>query len=233
MSPIATTLPRTSPLTHGAATDRIDLRPVTNKPENASSSGQAAKKAPDTFAPRDAKLDEKVRNMPLAVHQTVSEQLSAAHAKIAELEQKLQAATSGAHPSTANSTAPAAQGKLKKMAGAIKDAFNNVPWKTLGKAGLYATAFAIGFALAANPLGAIGLVMGSPLLPMLVGAAAVYQMHQMIEKKPDEASNTDNHDDDSEHHDDGNAHHDNHTGTPAAGPRSTVPFGQSLGPHPA
>ncbi|MDY7572891.1 hypothetical protein [Actimicrobium sp. CCI2.3] len=246
MNPISTTLPRTTPLSRGAATDRIDLRPVTNKPENASSPGQTTKKAPDNFAPSNPKITEEIRSMSPAVHETVSEQLSEAHKKIAELELKLQAATSGAHPSTANSTAPTAQGKLKKMAGAIKNAFNNAPWEAIGKGGLYAAAGVAGFALAANPIGAIGLavscigmVMGSPLLPMLVGAAAVYQMHQLIGKKPDEASDTD--DTEAENQTCHTCHTETaaqenqagHTGTAAAGHHGTVPFSQSLGPHPA
>jgi hypothetical protein len=188
---------RTTSVTRGVATDGIDLRPGTNQLGKASLPETPTKKPWNTFEPLDPKIAVKIKHMSPAVHEKASDQLRIAHAKIAELEQKLKQATNVTTPLNATSAAPAAHGKLKKMAGAIKNAFEKAPWKTIGKGALYATVAVATLALISNPLGALGMVamiMGSSMLPTALGlagaGAAVYKTHKWLEQKPAQTSNT-------------------------------------------
>ena len=205
MTSISNFQPRTSPTTRGVAKDDLALRPSTNQWEKASSPETTTKKPWNNFAELDPEVAKKVDKMPQAVHEETSKQLHIANTKIAELEEKLKLATSTptSHPAPAAMSAamPTGEGKLKKMAGAVKQAFENVPWKTVGKAALYGTAAVAGFALLSNPIGAIGMALscvgmltGSSLLPTALGlagaGAAAYQVHKWIGKKSDQPGQT-------------------------------------------
>jgi hypothetical protein len=131
-----------------------------------------------------------------------SNELKALHEKIALLEKDCAALKVGptTHASTAQHTeheAPPlnANAKLKTMAHAVKTAFANAPWEKIGKGALYATVAVAAFAVLSNPLGAIsavGMLMGSSLLPTAIGLGgagyAVHKTHQWLNKKPDQDS---------------------------------------------
>lgn len=172
--------------------------PLTNSKssEKALSSEPPTKKTWNTIEPLDAKIAEKMLKMSHDVQQKTSGQLHIANTKIAELEKQLELATGKMNPPSVASPAPAAYGKLKPMAHAIKNAFANAPWGKIGKGALYAAAGVAAFALLSNPLGVlgmVGMVMGSGLLPTALGlagaAVAVHQIHKWIGKKPEEDSN--------------------------------------------
>lgn len=217
----------TTPHAHGISADntKVGRNPIDWKQE-------PEKKAEwDSFKEFKTKMDvtAKIQKMPSSMHEETSVKLHSLNNKLAELEKKFadlekknaalqnNHATSATTAQHAGHAAAPSNAKLKKMAGAIKNAFANAPWEKIGKGALYAAAGVAGFALLSNPigvLGMVGMVMGSSLLPTALGlagaAAAVYQTHVWLGKKSDQASPTG-------------------TGTAAAGNHGNAPFSQSLG----
>jgi hypothetical protein len=126
--------------------------------------------------------------------EALSSQLSMSNSRIGELEARLALLEKPAHQP--DSTVPQkSSGTMKKCALAVKTAFANAPWEKIGKGALYATVAVAAFAVLSNPIGAIsavGMLLGSSLLPTAIGLAgagyAVHKTHQWLNKKPDQDS---------------------------------------------